>query len=147
MNTELLKELKRKIEHAPNFDESRSMRSELRTCLYWDKEPHFFAMRFAFSEYDCGSAGCLLGFGLGMTGGMKKGEVQAGFDAFTCFAERFDVDRDIVLHLCHPRGTGYFPTRLPSYSMITSMQAAQAVQRVIDGAKTVDEIWEHAYVT
>ena len=144
MNTELLKELKRKVGRAPDFIESRSMRQDMRMVLHWDKEPQQFAMRFAFSEYDCGSAGCLLGFGLGMTGGVHPGTARGReMDSFTMFSERFDLDRDIVLHLCHPRGTGYFPYRLPLYAEIRAKDAAEAVQNVLDGAKEVEEIWKH----
>ena len=144
MNTELLQELKRKIEHARDFVESRSMRQELRMILHWDKEPQQFAMRFAFSEYDCGTAGCLLGYGLGMTGGVRKADQDYhAMDSFSMFAERFDLDRDIVLHLCHPRGTGYFPYRLPLYADIKAKDAAQALQHVLDGATEVEDIWKH----
>ena len=144
MNVELLKRLKEVVEKAKLLEGSHvSYTYPLQEEFHWNKIPDWFDMKRVYVNTRCGSVGCIIGFGLGLEGVENPGY------GLTAFANLFEISSDVALSLCDPGCAIQSPRPFPeifkeeSYSDITPQHAAQAIQNVIDGGQTVEEIWKH----
>ena len=59
------------------------------------------------------------------------------------FAERFDLSYQVTAILCHPMHHDARFAGRTKYPTITPQQAGQAIQHVLDGKSTIEEIWPH----
>ena len=137
MNVEKLQELADTVRRAAHFDVGRSiMMVELRK---WDDVPDQFTLSYCFASVqtdECRTVGCLLGFGLGIGGGV---DMENHAHAYARFSDRFSLHPDVTSFLCNPRTLLAFE----QYNDITPEEAATAVENVINGAITEREIWHH----
>ena len=151
MNVELLDLLKEEVENAESFKNRKYKKQEMpfNKFPFMSGTPDFFDMRVDFGDSDCGTAGCLLGFGCGMPIASQeradlhqtRDKITLQYSPYRFFAERFDLPYSIAENLCNPL---YLVTKLRfSYGEVTPAQAAQAVQNVINGAQKATEIWAH----
>ena len=144
MNVEALEALMETVEKAKMLEMKNRFGLVPRSVFYWDDVPDVFDMRYGYSvDPHCGSMGCLIGFGLGMSYN-GKGSVKTSSEegAFQLFGERFGLSIDMTTALCHPRGNDESLSDI-LYSDVTPQDAVKAIQHVIDGARTAKKIWKH----
>ena len=135
LNVGALEALMETVEKAKTLEMKDKFTIAPRSVFYWNDVPDVFDMRYGYSvDSDCGSMGCLIGFGLGMSyneqGSLKSNSDE---DAFELFAQRFGLSLNVSASLCHPLGNSSFPLPGMLYSDVTPQDAAQAAQNVIDG--------------
>lgn len=105
----------------------------------WEGVPSQFTLVTVHNDgvKECQSVGCIIGYGLGLDGGYDV-EGPAG-NTFKEFARRYDLSRDITRMLCDPM----HHVCVERYEKITPEDAAEAIDHVIGGADTEEQIWRH----
>ena len=142
MNVKLLLQLKERVLKAKSLrkDPNESPFYETNYCI---RPPDYFDMRTIYVDSaDCDSVGCIIGFSVGI--GDNPDDENFYTAHYAPFAKRFNLPRKVVDSLCHPLASKGVPGI--DYAKITSEQAAQAIQNVIDGAETTQEVWNHIVI-
>ena len=107
----------------------------------WENPPTQFNLGFFFEKlkgHPCQTVGCIIGYGLGMTGGISASEHKISGLMLT-FSRRFDIPHQAACNLGDPAS---LLTR-NQYHRVTPEDAAKAVKNVIGGAVLAREIWSH----
>ena len=137
-NVVLLTQLKERVLKAKSLrkDPNEPPFYQTNSCI---RPPDYFDMRTIYVDSaDCGSVGCIIGFSVDI--GENPNEENC-YPHYAPFAKRFNLPRKVVDSICHPLASEGVPGI--NYEKITPQQVAQAIQNVIDGAESVQEVWNH----
>lgn len=146
MNVDKLQELADTLKKVSHFNAYANNAERLvgpygTTAYHWSLPPDQFSLSCYFEnveEEDCGSVGCIIGYGIGITGGITEHEYSK--QSLECtFSRRFELAESIVGSLGNPL---YIFDEV-QFTKITPEQAAEAVENVINGAFTEQDIWKH----